>query len=270
MSSSRRVRKIPKVKCSLHLSDHTLRWKPREGSRLWEQLQLLSCLVNVETDGLLECFQLNIHHSIAVSGVTFSMTKFSPNWRKHYNMSAMTSFYSISTFCIQFLVQMKSPSLSYCEVTGPQPWSKFRPCSPEHASTCQKDPNLSVLGSLWDRVFGQSNQNWLHAQSGIDSRAEGFPLGAVLSLSTKQTCCTGSARTFFGTWSCLCSAGTQQSLRSRWPDMSSIHHVPPILPRPTVFRVESTRKPSLQHWNPNTFPTHYNPCITSLNSESAL
>ena len=87
----------------------------------------------------------------------------------------------------QVLAHVKFPRLSLHGAAGSQPWSKFKHCGSEHASSCQKDPNLSVPGPLGERVFGQGNQRLTPLNTNQTARVEGFPSGAWLSFSSIQT-----------------------------------------------------------------------------------
>lgn len=53
-----------------------------------------------------------------------------------------------SNFSLQVLAHVKSSPHTLHWVAGFQVWSKFKSCGSEHASNCQKGPNLSVLGPL--------------------------------------------------------------------------------------------------------------------------
>lgn len=83
---------------------------------------------------------------------------------------------------------VRSPPFSLYGAAGSQPWSKFKPHGSERASSCQKNPNLWVLGLLWERVLGQSNQRLtLLLNTNQTARLEDFPSGAWLSFSSIQT-----------------------------------------------------------------------------------
>lgn len=74
-----------------------------------------------------------------------------------------------------FLAHVKSLCLSLHGAAGSQPWRKFKPCGLEHASSCQKNPNLSVPGPFWERGFGQSNQSLTTSQCNSQPRWRASP-----------------------------------------------------------------------------------------------
>lgn len=81
-----------------------------------------------------------------------------------------------------FLAHVKSLCLSLHGAAGSQPWRKFKPCGLEHASSCQKNPNLSVPGPFWERGFGQSNQSLTTSQCKPASQDGGLPLRSLAQL----------------------------------------------------------------------------------------
>lgn len=81
-----------------------------------------------------------------------------------------------------FFAHVKSLCLLLHGAAGSQPWRKFKPCGLEHASSCQKNPNLSVPGPFCERGFGQSNQSLTTSQCKPDSQDGGLSLRSLAQL----------------------------------------------------------------------------------------
>lgn len=166
------------------------------------------------------CQLLNVHRN---SG--FSFLKISKSWLRSPNLEETLcckshDFISFHSNVPPFRFLHVWNPLSLHGAAGSQPWSKFKPCGSDHASSCQKDPNLSVLGPLWERVFGQGNQRLTPLlNTNQTARVEGFPWGAWLSFSSTHAFLKVSAAwTSFVTWSCPSAVGVGQSPANLGPD----------------------------------------------------
>lgn len=102
-------------------------------------------------------------------------------------LGAETSFPSPALSPFPVAARVKSSPLSLHGAAASQPWSRFKPCGSEQASSCQKTPNLSIPGPLRGRVSGQGHQRLaLLFNANQPARVEGSPVGAWLSFSSTQ------------------------------------------------------------------------------------
>lgn len=113
------------------------------------------------------CQLLNVHRN---SG--FSFLKISKSWLRSPNLEETLcckshDFISFHSNVLPFRFLHVWNPLSLHGAAGSQPWSKFKPCGSDHASSCQKDRSLHWLSafSMWGAVLSVSqspaHQPWM-------------------------------------------------------------------------------------------------------------
>lgn len=164
----------------------------------------------------------------------------------------------------QVLAHVKFPHLSLHGAAGSQPWSKFKHCGSEHASSCQKDPNLSVPGPLGKGFLAKVIRDWLHL---IQTRQPGWrasPREPGSASHPHRLLLQGlSCMNLIPHWSCPSPAGVEQSSVNSVATHKLVLHLLGCRGPPGQDGLNKDALTTLE-------PTSNDLCISNYNSSSLL